>query len=101
MIAAESPYSPSDGLCSIPDAGLHGGNNGGVGEMVGVGRILRLGCLSSWMDSYAIALFPFKLLRGGVTQWGSFLRRGVHLFSSSRVCSLWQSGDGLTVVRRF
>lgn len=73
MIAAESPYSPSDGLCSIPDAGFHGGNNGGVGEMVGVGRILRLGCLSSWMDSYAIALFSHQVIEGRGNSMGLIL----------------------------
>lgn len=68
------------------------------------------GCFSSCLDSHAIALVSLVSLAttsseavgGGewgnwVTQWGSFLRRGVHhthITLFFRVCSLWQSGGG-------
>lgn len=47
----------------------------------GISVSLVLGCLSSWFDSHAIA--PVFMIDTsvdfvmGVTQWGSFLRRGV------------------------
>ncbi|KAL4763173.1 uncharacterized protein BDW70DRAFT_132097 [Aspergillus foveolatus] len=49
-----------------------------------------LGCLSSCLDSHAIA----HLLVSWVTQWGSFLRRGVHIFW---VCSLLKAATGREV----
>ncbi len=47
-------------------------------------------------DSYAIALSAITG-SGGVTRWGLFLMRGVHLFLW--VYSLWQSG-GTSLIER-
>lgn len=46
----------------------------------GITVSLVLGCLSSWFDSHAIAR---HLCGMRVTQWGSFLRRGVPVFFES------------------
>jgi hypothetical protein len=61
-----------------------------------------LGCSSSWFDSYAIVCL--LLLRMQITQWGSFLKRGIphfsyFLFFLLRVCSLSQSGDEIVELK--